>query len=138
MGAIIQCHSCYVAFHPLCARMMGYEMQVAEVEDRYEYRAYCARHSRELKPGKGLLPASSEVELKGEKILDPSQYVLNVDLPPLTLECPSGCSRCEPLHKSLGWAREDKGSGRGFSSTKGFWIPLPPRAPSVRNRTRKS
>ena len=128
MGAIIQCHSCYVAFHPLCARMMGYEMQVAEVEDRYEYRAYCARHSRELKPGKGLLPASSEVELKGEKILDPSQYVLNVDLPPLTLECPSGCSRCEPLHKSLGWAREDKGSGRGFSSTKGFWIPLPPKA----------
>jgi len=126
-GVIIQCDSCYVAFHPLCARMKGFEMETIETENgTIECRAYCARHSKEIKPGKGLLPATSEVEIEGKKCLtDPSQYVFHIDLPPLDIKCPSGCSRLEPLDRSLGWEREAKGSGRGISSTKGFWIPEP-------------
>ena len=142
-GAIIQCHECYVAFHPLCARMSGFEMRTIETDDgMVECRAYCARHSRDVKPGRGLLPAATEVALVQAKptlaegggvaevqkvvLTDPSQYVMHVELPELRAECQSGCARCEPLCAEQGWEREPKGSGRGFSSARGWWIPRPP------------
>ena len=58
-------------------------------------------------------------------LTDPSQYVMHVELPGLRAECQSGCARCEPLRRA-GWEREPKGSGRGFSSARGWWIPRPP------------
>ena len=133
MGAIIQCDCCFTAFHPLCARMQGFEMKTQMNEDgEIVLKAYCARHSTVLKPGTGLLPATSEREMQGEKrMTDPSQYLFHITMPPFEVDCPSGCSRCEPLHPCLGWVREDKGSGRGVSSSKGFWIPEPEVVPEV-------
>jgi NuA3 HAT complex component NTO1 len=132
-GAIIQCDSCYTAFHPLCARMAGCEMVTEEDKNgNIFFKAFCPRHSSKLNLGRtGLVSATSEVEIEGEKrLVDPSQYVFHINLPPMDIHCATGCGRCEPLHSSLGWQRENKGSGRGISSTKGFWIPQPLEAPA--------
>lgn len=47
MGAKIQCSTCYVAYHPLCARMAGLRMEIQERQDAaggVRLISYCPRH----------------------------------------------------------------------------------------------
>ena len=47
VGAKIQCSTCYVAYHPLCARMAGLRMEIQERQDAaggVRLISYCPRH----------------------------------------------------------------------------------------------
>ena len=58
MGAKIQCASCYTAYHPLCGRMAGLQMEMREHPDgngQLQFMSYCPKHCR------------SRPELSGEK-----------------------------------------------------------------------
>eukprot|EP00967_Tisochrysis_lutea_P147703 scaffold281048_cov22-Tisochrysis_lutea.AAC.3 len=51
MGAKIQCTSCYTAYHPLCARMAGLQMEMVEpppgvVDAGLQIISYCPKHCR--------------------------------------------------------------------------------------------
>ena len=49
MGAKIQCASCYTAYHPLCGRMAGLQMEMREHPDgngQLQFMSYCPKHCR--------------------------------------------------------------------------------------------
>ena len=51
MGATIQCTNCYAAYHPLCARMAGLHMEMADGggipgAGPLTIKSYCPRHCR--------------------------------------------------------------------------------------------
>ncbi|KAL6758055.1 PHD-zinc-finger like domain-containing protein [Haematococcus lacustris] len=48
MGAKIQCSQCYAAYHPLCARMAGLAMEMADVGNggQLQIVSYCPRHCK--------------------------------------------------------------------------------------------
>ena len=126
MGAIIQCQCCFTAYHPLCARLKGFQMETVEDPDGefVEQISYCGRHSTKPPEGNGMLPYTSDALVKGVvRQEDPSAYLLHVNLPEFDIELKEGCARCEPLNRDGTWTREEKGSGRGISSLNAFWIP---------------
>ena len=133
MGAGIQCTECFTAYHPLCARMAGYFMEIREPEKKrpgapLEYVSYCEKHRKPQVGETGLsLPGSGgteTVERRHTAVADLSAYILHARLPYYAPWNTQGCTRCVPL--DAGWVRDTKGAGSGISSVKGFWIPHGP------------
>eukprot|EP00891_Asterochloris_glomerata_P002152 jgi/Astpho2/2152/fgenesh1_pg.00040_%23_10_t len=131
VGAKIQCSTCYVAYHPLCARMAGLRMEIQERQDAaggVRLISYCPRHCTP-KPEQSGVQLVREGDQAGEKEEENIHGgVQNGQLfPPLPAvplpECSAGCARAQPLE---GWERVSHGTGSGYSTVKGFWIPGKP------------
>ena len=132
MGAGIQCTECFTAYHPLCARMAGYYMEIREAGGKragaaLDYVSYCDKH-RKPQPGETGLSRPGAVgratQLKTNAVADLSAYILHARLPHFAPENAQGCARCVP--QDVGRVRDTKGAGSGIGSVKGFWIPEAP------------
>ena len=132
MGAGIQCTECFTAYHPLCARMAGYYMEIRETGGKragaaLEYVSYCDKHRKPQlgetglsRPGAG----GETAQLKANAVADLSAYILHMRPPHFEPMNEQGCARCVP--QDMGWVRDTKGAGSGIGSVKGFWIPEGP------------
>lgn len=132
MGAKIQCVSCYTSYHPLCARIAGYKMEIIDQGDEddspVDLTSYCARHCLP-KPQLSGVRRVEESEEEGDlpelpdvpKLWNGQPFYLApaAPLPHNT----SGCARAEPL---LNWTRSMHGTGTGAATTAGFWLPEQP------------
>ncbi|CAG9464975.1 unnamed protein product [Pedinophyceae sp. YPF-701] len=133
MGVKIQCHCCFTAFHPLCARMAGLRMEVQEDPDdplcSIKLVAFCARHCRPDMERTGIRPlerdgnGSSDDDVSDDEgFEDPAQPYKQPRCMPLPeLE---SCARTTDVTRD--WERNQHGTGTGATSNWGFWMPAPP------------
>eukprot|EP00887_Chlorella_sp_A99_P006491 scaffold3.g6491.t1 len=142
-GAKVQCAvpTCYEAYHPLCARMAGFHMEMVEEmggdPDQYlRLISYCSSHYPPQPHLAGEAPRGVRQVQEGEDASDLPEALPTLPLlgngqpyaapPPAPLPtCPSGCARATPLDAG-GWRREPRGPGGGVGSEAGFWIPTSP------------
>ncbi|KAF5834664.1 hypothetical protein DUNSADRAFT_8546 [Dunaliella salina] len=128
MGAKIQCTSCYTAYHPLCARMAGLQMEMVEpppgaVDAGLQIISYCPKHCRPQPHLSGVQPLRDS----GSGAFGDGSGLWNAQpfpIPPAvsTPQCPAGCARAQAL---INWERERHGTGAGCTSVQGFWMPGP-------------
>ncbi|KAK9827616.1 hypothetical protein WJX81_006673 [Elliptochloris bilobata] len=140
MGAKIQCTSCYTAYHPLCARIAGMRMEILDSGDGREgpdapvrMVSYCPRHCTARPELSGVAPLAPEDAAaaagddgNGLWNAQPFRQPPAVPIP----QCAAGCARAQPLED--GWERASHGTGVGFSSHAGFWMPTRPPPPPPR------
>uniref|UniRef100_A0A7S3R019 PHD-type domain-containing protein n=1 Tax=Dunaliella tertiolecta TaxID=3047 RepID=A0A7S3R019_DUNTE len=126
MGAKIQCTSCYTAYHPLCARMAGLQMEMVEpppgvVDAGLQIISYCPKHCRPQPHLSGVQPLRDS----GGGAFGDGSGLWNAQpfpIPPAvsTPQCPAGCARAQAL---INWERERHGTGAGCTTVQGFWMP---------------
>lgn len=123
MGAKIQCANCYSAYHPLCARMAGLHMEMVEsAVGPMQLISYCVKHCR---PRPELSGVKLIVDAESDKVSDGSENGLwnaqPFKPPPCAKPpaCQQGCARAETFNGT----RVFHGTGAGWTSNNGFWIP---------------
>lgn len=117
MGAKIQCESCFTAYHPLCARIAGYKMEMLETGDDgddVELISYCARH-RKPEPNASGVRKVEESEDGGDlpQLTAEATKLYNGQPYPMapavcTPQNSEGCVRGQPL---VDWVRASHGTG---------------------------
>ncbi len=133
MGAKIQCKSCYNAYHPLCARIAGFRMEIKDgprgPDGPVVCTSYCGKHSvpqpqlagvrkvEESEAG-GDLPD----ELEKPRLWNCQPYPLPRCLP--VPDCAAGCARAMQYDLfGRGLVRKQHGCGTGATTEAAFWIP---------------
>ncbi|KAK9830484.1 hypothetical protein WJX72_011976 [[Myrmecia] bisecta] len=137
VGAKVQCTSCYTAYHPLCARIAGLHMEILDGPEGHDgpvrLVSYCPKHCSARPELSGAQPIR-EGEEEAEEDAD-NNGLWNGQpfrMPPCAgcPDCSAGAARAQPLED---WERASHGTGMGYSTIKGFWIPVQPPEPEVRD-----
>ncbi|KAI8469830.1 MAG: PHD-zinc-finger like domain-containing protein, partial [Monoraphidium minutum] len=146
MGAKIQCCSCFLAYHPLCARMAGLHLELRDPKDPskpLQLVTFCQRHCTPRPELAGVYPedpsslpgarlpaamakAHAAEDAAAARSLWGGQGLFNAqpyrEPPKLRVpDCPSGCARAARVECER--VSHGTGAGAGCTSNKGFWIP---------------
>ena len=135
MGAKIQCQDCYTAYHPLCARIAGFRMDIVEdgggegkdQEATVTCYSYCGRH-RPPAPHLSGVRKVEEIETGGDlpdafeepALWNSQPYQLPPAMP--RPKCPQGMS-ARLMGLGGAWVRRQHGTGAGATTEEGYWIP---------------
>jgi hypothetical protein len=133
MGAKIQCKSCYNAYHPLCARIAGFRMEIKEgprgPDGPVVCTSFCGKHSTPRPQLAGVRKVEdSEAggdlpdQLEKPRLWNCQPYPLAKCMP--VPDCSAGCARAMVYDLSgRGLIRKQHGCGTGATTEAAFWIP---------------
>ena len=154
MGAKLQCESCFLAFHPLCARIARNKMEIQELktsskDTHVRLVLYCARHGKKSGERTGIRVMDMEVmsalpepyESRGPALVDgqPFPKIPHASMPKLSdgsggMVASARSMRIAPTRTER-WIRRCDVVGLGGSTTWSFWMPVPNREKAINNST---
>jgi len=134
MGAKIQCKSCCNAYHPLCARIAGFKMEIKDgtrgPDGPVVCTSYCGKHSTP-QPHRAGVRKVDESETGGDlptvlekpRLWNCQPYPLPKCFP-IVVDFGAGCARAMKYNlRSRGLIRKQHGCGTGATTEAAFWIP---------------